>query len=127
MALITVKHKGDFKKTTKFFARMLNRDYASVLDKYGREGVKALSSATPVGTGETSASWFYEIERNGDSISLVWGNDNVNDGVNIAIVIDRGHANGRGYWIQGRHYIAPAILPVMDKIAEEIWEEVADK
>lgn len=127
MALITVKHKGDFKKTTKFFARMLNRDYASILDKYGREGVDALSSATPVGTGETAASWFYEIEKNGDFISLVWSNGNVNDGVNIAIVVDRGHANGRGYWIQGQHYIEPAILPVMENIAKEVWKEVADK
>lgn len=127
MALITVKHKGDFKKTTKFFDRMLNRDYVSILDRYGMEGVKALSSATPIGTGKTAASWSYEIEKNGESLSLVWSNDNVNDGANIAIIVDRGHSNGQGYWIQGRHYIEPAILPVMETIAKEVWEEVADK
>ena len=70
MPVITVKHKGDFKLTKKFLARIRNRDYTSILEEYGQKGVKALSSATPVGTGETAASWFYEIERNGDTISL---------------------------------------------------------
>lgn len=127
MPVITVKHKGDFKLTKKFLARIRNRDYASILEEYGRKGVQALSSATPVGTGETAASWFYEIERNGDTISLVWSNSNVNDGVNIAIVVDRGHDNGRGYWIQGRHYIAPAILPVMEELADDVWKEVVGR
>ena len=115
MPVITVKHKGDFKLTKKFLARIRNRDYTSILEEYGRKGVQALSSATPVGTG------------NGDTISLIWSNSNVNDGVNIAIVVDRGHDNGRGYWIQGRHYIAPAILPVMDELADDVWKEVVGR
>lgn len=125
MPLISVRHRGSFQKTLDFFAKAKSSDISDILDKYGEQGVAALSAATPVGSGETAESWFYEIEKNGRTVSICWGNSNENQGVNIAVILDRGHGNGHGYWIQGRNYIAPAILPVMEQIAHDVWKEVA--
>lgn len=124
MPLISVKHRGNFELTTKFLAKAGNMDFSGVLAKYGKLGVEALSSATPVGSGITASSWFYETESHGNEITLWWGNSHENKGVNIAVILDRGHGNGHGYWVQGKHYIAPAILPVMEQIAADLWKEV---
>ncbi len=122
--MITFRHKGDFSRTTKFLERAKHGDYLRVLDKYGREGVAALASATPVDSGITAASWYYEIERGGNTTRITFGNSNVNDGVPIAIILQYGHGTGTGGWVQGRDYINPAIQPVFDKLASDAWREV---
>ena len=94
------------------------------LDKYGREGVAALSSATPVDTGLTANSWHYKIEQRSGSVSIVFYNSNIQNGVPIAIILQYGHGTRNGGWVQGRDYINPAIQPVFDKITEDAWREV---
>ena len=84
----------------------------------------ALSSATPVRTGLTANSWYYEIEHQNGSVSITFNNSNVNKGVPIAIILQYGHGTRNGGWVQGRDYINPAIQPVFDRIAKEAWEEV---
>lgn len=116
--------KGDFKKTRTFLKRIQKTDLGSLLKRYAEEGVKALSSATPVVTGKTAASWDYEIVEERNRISIYWTNSNVNDGVNIAVILDYGHGTGWGGYVQGRHYISPAIQPVFDEIADAAWKEV---
>lgn len=116
--------KGDFKKTRTFLKRIQKTDLGSLLKQYAEEGVKALSSATPVVTGKTAASWDYEIVEERNRISIYWTNSNVNDGVNIAVILDYGHGTGWGGYVQGRHYISPAIQPVFDEIADAAWKEV---
>lgn len=95
-----------------------------MLDRFGQEGVAALSSATPVDSGKTAASWSYEIERGDGKTVISWSNSNVNDGVNIAVILQYGHGTGTGGFVQGRDYINPAIQSVFDRIAEEAWREV---
>lgn len=123
--MITFRQKGDLSKATSYLEKLREKVRLGVLDKYGREGVAALSSATPVDTGTTAASWFYTIERSSDSIAIVFNNSNRNKGVMIAIILQYGHGTGTGGWVQGRDYINPAIQPVFDKIAEQVWKEVA--
>lgn len=94
------------------------------LDKYGREGVAALASATPVDTGLTAHSWKYEIQQKKDSVTISFSNTNIQNGVPIAIILQYGHATRNGGWVQGRDYINPAIQPIFDKIANEAWKEV---
>ena len=124
MAGIVFKHKGNLKKTTKFLERMVKEEYLNNLDKYGREGVQALSSATPVDTGKTAASWDYRIEETNSGTKIAWINSNVNNGVNIAIILQYGHGTNHGGYVQGRDYINPAIRPIFDKIADDAWKEV---
>lgn len=122
--MIVVKHKGNFKKTTTFFDRALKRDYIKNLDKYGREGVEALSIATPVDSGKTAESWNYEIHSSRDSIEICWTNSNVNEGVPIAVILQYGHGTRNGGFVKGRDYINPAIRPTFDNIAEYAWKEL---
>ena len=122
--MISFRQKGDFSKLNKYFERVREAARIGVLDRYGREGVAALASATPVDTGVTANSWYYEIKRQNGSVSIEFKNSNVNKGVPIAIILQYGHATGNGGWVQGRDYINPAIQPIFDKIADSAWREV---
>ena len=122
--MITFRHKGDFSKLNRFLEKIREAIKLGILDRYGRLGVEALSAATPVESGLTAGSWYYEIERSGGSVSIQFKNSNVNKGVPIAVILQYGHGTGTGGWVQGRDYINPAMRPVFDKIADEAWKEV---
>ena len=121
--MISFRHKGDFSKATRYFERIKEAAHIGILDRYGREGVAALSSATPVDTGLTANSWYYTIERKNGS-SIIFHNSNVDSGVVIAVLLQYGHGTRTGGWVQGRDYINPAIQPIFDRIATEAWREV---
>lgn len=123
--MIQCRVKGNFKNTNNFLQKLLKLDFESVLKKYAEEGVEALSSATPKRTGKTADSWDYEIVKENHRISIFWTNSNLNEGVPVAVILEFGHGTGWGGYVQGRHYISPAIQPVFDKIASEAWKEVA--
>ena len=122
--MISISQKGDFSKLTGFLEKMKNVIKIGDLDKYGREGVAALSAATPKESGLTANSWYYEIERSKDSVSISFHNSNINKGVPIAIILQYGHGTRNGGYVEGIDYINPAIQPLFNKIAEDAWEEV---
>ena len=122
--MISFRQKGDFSKLTRFLERAKNLVHLSDLDRYGREGVAALASATPVDTGKTAASWYYDIKINKESASITFNNSNIQNGVPIAIILQYGHGTGTGGWVEGRDYINPAIQPIFDKIVDAAWKEV---
>lgn len=122
--MIRFRQKGDFTKTTLFLERAKGAVRRSNLDRFGREGVRALSSATPVDTGKTAASWEYRISYDKDGVSITFYNTNIQNGVPIAIILQYGHGTRNGGWVQGRDYINPSIQPIFDKIAETAWKEV---
>ena len=122
--MIKFRQKGDFSNLTRFLERAKNLVHISDLDRYGREGVAALASATPVDTGKTAASWCYDIKINKESASITFNNSNIQNGVPIAIILQYGHGTRNGGWVEGRDYINPVIQPIFDKIAEEAWKEV---
>ena len=122
--MISFSQKGDFSKTARYLNRIKNPSNLTIFDKYGRAGVSALSSATPVDTGKTAESWYYKIEKNSEATSIVFCNSNINEGVPIAIILQYGHGTGTGGYVQGRDYINPAIQPVFDELANTAWKEV---
>ena len=122
--MITFRQKGDFSKLSRYLERAKEAARIGVLDKYGREGVSALASATPVDSGKTAGSWYYEIKRQNGTVSIMFNNSNINKGVPIAIILQYGHGTGTGGWVEGRDYINPAIQPIFDRIADEAWREV---
>lgn len=122
--MISFRQKGDFSKLTRFLEKMKEGVRLGELDKYGREGVAALASATPVDTGLTASSWYYKIENKNGSATISFYNSNNQNGVPIAIILQYGHGTRNGGWVEGRDYINPAIRPVFDKLASEAWREV---
>lgn len=122
--MIRFRQKGDFSKLTRFLERARNVVHVGDLDKYGREGVAALASATPVESGLTASSWSYEISRSNGVVAIRFYNSNIQNGVPIAIILQYGHGTGTGGWVEGRDYINPAVRPLFDKIANNAWKEV---
>ena len=122
--MISFRQKGDFSKLSSFLEKAKETVKIGDLDRYGREGVSALSSATPVDSGLTAQSWYYKIERGSGSVSISFHNSNIQNGVPIAVILQYGHGTGTGGWVQGRDYINPAIQPIFDKIANDAWKEV---
>ena len=125
--MISFRLKGDFDKLTSFLERAKEIVNLGTLDKYGREGVAALSSATPVDTGTTASSWYYRIDRRKNSVAITFHNSNIQNGTPIAIILQYGHATRNGGWVQGRDYINPAVLPIFDKMVDAAWREVTKK
>ena len=122
--MIKFKQKGDFSKITKYFKKLKFFTRNIDFDKYGREGVAALKAATPVDSGGTRDSWYYEIIKEDGNVKISFNNKNIQNGVPIAIILQYGHATRNGGWVEGRDYINPAIQPIFDGIATKAWKEV---
>lgn len=125
--VISITHKGDFSKTDKFLKHLQGLNFLIILEEYGKRGVEALRAATPVDSGLTADSWSYQVDTSNGKISISWLNSNVNDGVNIAILLQYDHFTRTGGFVKGQDYINPAIQPVFDEIEEKVWKEVIDK
>lgn len=125
--VIRIKVKGDFRKTNTFMERAKTGLHLSHLDQFGRQGVAALQSATPIDTGKTSDSWYYKIIRSTGTVKIQFFNSNIQNGVPIAVILQMGHGTGTGGWVEGRDYINPAIRPVFDDILKYAWKEVTGK
>ena len=124
--MISVTSTGNFKKTLGFLEAISPKKMFANLERYGQRGVDALSRATPIETGETANSWGYKVIRTKGRYSIVWYNEHEENGVNIAVIIQYGHGTGTGGYIQGRDYINPAIRPIFDQIAEDVWRQVTN-
>ena len=125
--MVTFTHRGDFKKLDKFLMANIPSLYRKKLEKYALQGVQALAAATPIDTGKTASSWSYDIIQNEDEISIVWKNSNINKYVNIALILQYGHATRNHGYVAGIDYINPALKPLFDKMAEAAWEEVINR
>lgn len=124
--MISVKTKGDFKNTELFLKRYTDdKNIIPILEKYGEKGVELLSNATPIDSGMTSLSWDYEIESTGKGeYHIQFTNDNINSGVNIAIILQYGHGTRNGGYVKGRDYINPALRQVFEEMRDELVKEV---
>ena len=122
--MISFRQKGDFSKLTSYLEKAKKAVHLSTLVKSGQAGVAALASASPVESGKTANSWYYKIENKSGSATISWHNSNIQNGVPIAVIIQYGHGTGTGGWVEGRDYINPAIRPIFDQIANDVWREV---
>lgn len=122
--MININSSGGFEHLTDMLKRILKGDTRVTLERYGEIGVAALAGATPKDSGKTSESWGYEIEKIKGGWKIYWTNDNINKGVNIAVILQYGHGTGFGGYVQGRDYINPTIRPIFDGIATDAWNEV---
>lgn len=125
--MIKIESKGGFKKTRAYFEKLLEFVHKGTLDKYGRTGVALLRDATPVDTGLTSNSWTYDIVwYSSNKVGVVWSNNNVQNGANIAVLLQYGHSTVNGSWVEGRDYINTALQPLFDTMAKNVWKELVE-
>lgn len=124
---VALNVKGDLDKTKQFFKKTADNEWIQEkLEEMGRLGVEALASFTPVDTGRTAESWSYEVFDEGHGTAkIVWTNDNMTlQHQPIAILLQYGHGTNHGGYVPPIDYINPAMGPVFEQIAEEIWDEV---
>lgn len=122
--MVNFKTSGSFKNLDHFFKVIGDGSYLSGLEHFGEVGVQELEKATPKDTGKTAASWSYSIDKTNKGIVISWNNSNIQDGVNVALIIQMGHGMPSGYYVEGVDYINPALKPVFDLIGKDVWEEV---
>lgn len=122
--MFSLQSRGSFENLERFLKTMRKREIYNALNDYGKQGVSALASMTPVETGATASSWYYEVESGRGTYTIKWLNSNTNKGVNIAIILQYGHGTGTGGYVAGRDYINPAIRPIFDSIANSVWKAV---
>lgn len=122
--MITFSLGGSTAKTQAWLKRIQSQDLYSSLESLAQRGVTALEAATPKDTGLTASSWSYKIENSGSKTTISWLNSNVVNGIHIAIILQYGHGTGGGGYVAGRDYINPALKPIFDEIANDVWKKV---
>lgn len=123
-SIISYSMKGDLSKTDTFLKKLLKNDLTSLLHRYGKRGVDALSAATPVDTGTSAGSWDYTVTETRGSATITWTNSNANQGIPIVLLIEYGHGTGTGGYVQPRPFIKKTINPIIDELADALWKEV---
>ena len=122
--MIGFRQKGDFSSTENYLKKLRQDRIIKSLEEYGKKGVAALASVTPVNTGLTASSWYYKIEVKKTSASIIFCNSNIQNGIPIAIILQYGHGTNNGGWVEGRDYINPAIQPIFEELSKQAWKEV---
>lgn len=103
---------------------MRDGDIYRSLNAAAKMGVNALASAVPKESGLAADSWNYTIENSRGSVSITWTNNDIENGFPVAIMLQYGYGTGTGGYVQGRDYINPAMKPVFDDIADQVWRAV---
>jgi len=122
--MITFESTGSFNNTESFLKSAPKINILSILNSYGEEGVKALGYGIPKDSGLAASSWYYEVSKTKSGYSITWLNKDIENGFPVAIMLQYGYGTGNGGYVQGRDYINPAIKPIFDKIADQVWKVV---
>jgi hypothetical protein len=123
--MITIKSKGNFKKFTRFLKRSREESRKLDPDSIGKKFCDALAEATPVDSGLTADSWEYEINKHGrDYTQIIIKNTNIQNGVNVALMVNYGHIAPNGTWVEGADYIAPTLRELYINVVNNTWKEI---
>lgn len=117
--------QNNFSAITRRLEQLRRLRFESELRAAGRDGVRALAGATPRDTGETAASWDYQIKRTGTGYELVWINTHMGGRSPVAILLQYGHGTGTGGYVQGVDYINPAMSPVFEDVVAQLRKRLA--
>lgn len=116
---VTAKLKHSDNKTERFLEKALKTDLKK-LDKIAERSLQDFINASP--NENVANSWSYEIISDSRKVSLFFNNSYIQNGVNIAIVIDVGHGTSSGKYVEGLHYLDEPTQKAYDRIIEETWE-----
>ena len=118
------KGKGNFSKTEAFLSKSLKFTKFKTVEEVIAQCVERLKEATPIDTGLTANSWEYQITRDKHLVHIEITNTNIQDGVNVALLLEFGHGTPSGKWIEGKDYIEPVVFAAYEKILNETWKEI---
>lgn len=123
--MLQFEASGSTSQTDAFLKRIMSgTSIRAAAESLASRGVDALRAATPVESGLTASSWYYEVIDEGGGVTIYWYNTHVEGGFNVAIGLQYGHGTGTGGWVEGYDYVNPAMRPIFDQIADAVWKEV---
>ncbi len=123
--MIEIKQKGNFKNLKNYIGKITVASTFTVAETVTKNCIEKLKEVTPKKTGLTAASWDYTIQKNKSGITTITIlNKNIQNGINVALLLEYGHGTANGYWIEGKHYIEPIVREAYDKILKDTIQEV---
>jgi hypothetical protein len=114
--MFSISSRGSFNNTEAYLNRLLKMDISGVLRANAEKGVQALRAGTPVES---------EVSGGGGKYTISWTNNDIEGGFPVAIMLQYGHGTGTGGYVQGIDYINPAMRPIFDEIATQVWKAVS--
>jgi hypothetical protein len=123
--MIRFKKVPKFGKTVGYLEKLTKYDVRPLLHQMGKMGMEHLRQTTPVDTGETASGWGYKIKGNKKRYKLVWTNNVVVGRAPLVLLLQYGHATKSGYFLSGRDFINPALLPIYETLLEKLGQEVS--
>lgn len=119
-----VTSKGNYKHTVRFLTKLLNGDFYKILEYYAQAGVDNLRDHTPINSGLARDSWYYDIQITNDKASITWLNSDIENGENVIILLEYGHATRFGGYVEGIDIVDPALRPMFEAMIDAVWKEV---
>lgn len=109
-----VTSTGDFNNIETYLLKHRKSMFSEKdIENIAEKSIELFRENTPSKTGKTSESWFYSIEKeSNDRYVIVIHNDNIQNGLNIALLVDSGHATATGNYVAGKHYIDETIQQI---------------
>lgn len=122
---VSFTSKGDFSNARNWLTKVAQHKPNSALNQIAKEGERALAANTPKDTGDTASGWVSEITSDKGRHEIVWKNKaHPDEEVNVAKLIEIGHATGTGGYVPPQPYIKQAMAPTWrtagDKLAKEL-------
>lgn len=122
--MIKIKQKGDWDRTNKFFKKSIRITKIENITLLAEKCIERLIEETPVDSGITKESWGYEIVTMKNKKSLYIYNKNIQNGINIALLIEFGHSTISGTWVEGKNFIGPITQKAYNDTLKDIWKEM---
>lgn len=122
--MIDFREKGNWDKTLNYLRKLRSNRIDKALAEIGELGVQELQKASPVDTGRLARSWYCVIKKKPGMYTVEWHNSDIEDGQNIAILVQSGHRTSTGYYIRPNDFITPALEPIFNNLAEKLYKEV---
>lgn len=123
--MIKIRMLGDFNKVFNYIKKA--RKKARIGDKASEIAqicIEELKRVTPKDSGITAESWYYEIKIEGKTTSIIFLNKNIQNGVNVALLLEFGHGTPTGGWVEGKEYIDPVIRKAYLNVINNKWKEL---
>jgi len=122
--MIKITQKGDFKKLNRFLKKSIKITKVKNIELFAQKCVERLKEVTPKDTGLTASSWEYVITRKRGFTNLQINNTNIQNGENIALILEYGHGSKNGTWIEGKNFVEPALIKTYRDLLDTTWKEM---
>ena len=122
--MVTIESKGDYRKATRYFKLLRRTSQLRNATSVAETCIQRLREVTPTETGLTANSWTYKIERRRNKTMIHIYNNNMQNGMNIALLLEFGHRARGGSWVAGRNYIDPVIQKTYLEVLNKTWKEM---